>query len=406
MTSIIASAQANHFLNIPTNQGTQSARPQNLFAVITALMLFLIGVAHLAPAQTETVLHSFNGNDGSYPFSRLIIDSKGNLYGATGGNPVTSTFASIFKLGTTEKLGVLYSQPGTGVCDLCIDNLLRDSQGNLYGSDAAGGEFGNGAIFKLTPSGVFNVLYSFTGGSDGKSPNDGLIADQEGNLYGTAAFGGAFDQGAVFKVTPSGNEQVVYSFTGGSDGGEPWGRLVRDTQGNFYGTTYADGSFHFSFGVAFKLTADGVESVLHSFTGGSDGGHPNGDLILDSQGNLYGTTPAVSRGTHGTVFKITQQGVLTVLHTFSGPDGFDPRSGLLMDASGNLFGTTFSGGASGDGVVYKVTPGGAETVLHSFSGGDGSFPVGGLAFDQRGNLYGTTAYGGISNNGVVFRIAF
>lgn len=406
MSSIIASTQANHFLNTSPSRVRQAARRRNLIVTITVLTLTLFSVAPAGSAQTETVLHSFNGNDGSYPFSRLIIDSKGNLYGATGGNPVTSTFASVFKLGTTEKLGVLYRQPGTGVCDLCIDNLLRDSQGNLYGSDAGGGEFGNGAIFKLTPSGAFNVLYSFTGGSDGKSPNDGLIADEEGNLYGTAAFGGAFDQGVVFKVAPSGSEEVVYSFTGSSDGGEPWGRLVRDTQGNFYGTTYADGSFHFSFGVVFKLTADGVESVLHSFTGGSDGGHPNGDLILDAHGNLYGTTPAVSRGTHGTVFQITQQGVLTVLHTFSGPDGFDPRSGLLMDASGNLFGTTFSGGASGDGVVYKVTLAGTQTVLHSFSGGDGSFPVGGLVFDQRGNLYGTTAYGGITNNGVVFRLGF
>jgi uncharacterized repeat protein (TIGR03803 family) len=374
--------------------------------VVIALLMLTLVCTLPALGQTEAVLHSFNGQDGSYPFSRLTIDAQGNLYGTTGGDPVTSTFASVFKLSSTGKLGVLFKQPGTGVCDLCIDNLLRDNQGNLYGTEAAGGTFGNGSVFKVSPTGTFTVLYSFTGGSDGQSPNDGLIADEQGNLYGTAALGGAFGQGVIYKVTLAGVEEVLYSFTGGADGGVPWGRLVRDSQGNLFGTTYADGALKLSFGVVFELTPDGVESVLHSFTGGSDGGHPNGDLIFDSQGNLYGTTPSVSHGPHGTVFKITQQGVFTLLHTFSGPDGFDPRSGLLMDASGNLYGTTFSGGASGDGVVYKLTPTGRVTLLHSFSGNDGSFPVGGLVFDPKGNLYGTTAYGGTSNNGVLFRIAF
>jgi len=404
MHSNIVSGKPNHLLErfLCAHRHVR----QSLMQVVTALVILgFVGVLP-ALAQTETVLHSFNGKDGSYPFSRLIIDGQGNLYGTTGGNPVSSTFASIFELSPTGRLKPLYRQPGTGICDLCIDNLLRDKLGNLYGSDAAGGTFGNGAVFKLTPSGNFSVLYSFTGGADGKYPNDGLVSDEQGNLYGTTGMGGSAGQGVVFKVTPAGVEQVLYSFTGGADGGEPWGRLLRDSQGNFFGTTYADGGHQLSFGVVFKLTPAGAESVLYSFTGGSDGGHPNGDLIFDSQGNLYGTTPAINDGPHGTVFKVTQQGVLTVLHSFSGSDGFDPRSGLLMDASGNLFGTTFSGGASGNGVVYELAPDGAETVLHSFSGSDGSFPVGGLIFNQKGNLYGTTAYGGASNDGVVFKLEF
>ena len=181
----------------------------------------------------------------------------------------------------------------------------------------------------------------FTGGADGKYPNDGLISDAEGNLYGTTGMGGTFGQGVVFKITPAGVETMLYSFTGGADGGEPWGRLVRDSQGNFYGTTYADGGLQLSFGVVFKLSPSGVETVLHSFTGGSDGGHPNGDLIADAQENLYGTTPAIPRSTHGTVFKVSPQGVLTVLHSFLGPDGFSPRSGVIMDTGGNFYGTTF-----------------------------------------------------------------
>jgi uncharacterized repeat protein (TIGR03803 family) len=407
MHSNRASTKTNSPSNIHPGGRRHSGTRQSLMVAVIALVI--LGLAGVLPAlaQTETVLHSFNGKDGSYPFSRLTIDGQGNLYGTTGGNPVPpATLASVFKLTPTGKLGPLHRQPATGICDLCIDNLLRDEQGNLYGSDAAGGMFGNGAVFKLTPSGTFSLLYSFTGGADGKYPNDGLVADEQGDLYGTTGLGGANGQGVVFKITPAGTEEVLYSFTGGSDGGQPWGRLLRDAQGNLYGTTYADGGLQLSFGVVFKLTPAGTETVLHSFTGHSDGGHPNGDLTADSQGNLYGTTPAINKGPHGTVFKVTPQGSLTVLHTFSGPDGFDPRSGLLMDASGNLFGTTFSGGTSGDGVVYELTPHGVESVLHSFSGSDGSFPVGGLVFDQNGNLYGTTAYGGTFNDGVVFKLAF
>jgi uncharacterized repeat protein (TIGR03803 family) len=380
-------------------------RVTHVFALVTLAI-----AAIPSTGQTETVLHSFNGKDGSYPFSRLTIDPEGNLYGTTGGNPVPpATVASIFKLNSTGKLIVGYRRSPTGICNLCIDNLLRDTEGNLYGTEAAAGSFGNGAVFKLTPTGNFVVLYSFTGGTDGQYPNDGLVADEQGNLYGTTGLGGAFGQGVVFKLAPAGTETVVYSFSGSDDGGEPWGRLLLDSQGNLYGTTYVGGQLQLSFGVVFKLTLDGVETVLHSFTGtGSDGGHPNGDLISDSEGNLYGTTPSISHGPHGTVYKITQQGDLTVLHTFLGPDGFDPRSGLITDAVGNFYGTTFSGGASGEGVAYKLTPEGALTVLHSFSGGDsdGSYPVGGQVFDPKGNLYGTTAYGGASNDGVVFELAF
>jgi uncharacterized repeat protein (TIGR03803 family) len=360
-----------------------------------------------AVAQTLTVLHSFDGNDGAYPFSRLTIDRQGNLYGTTGGT-VPPTFGTIFELSRSNPVGnllVLLRRTPTGICDFCVDNLLRDSEGNLYVSDAIGGNFGNGAVYKLSPAGLMpTVLYSFTGGADGKYPNDGLISDAEGNLYGTTGMGGAFGQGVVFKVTPAGVETVLYSFTGGADGGEPWGRLLRDSQGNFYGTTYLGGGLQLSFGVVFELSASGVETVLHSFTGGSDGGHPNGDLIADAQGNLYGTTPAIPRSTHGTVFKVSPQGVLNVLHSFLGPDGFSLRSGVIMDSGGNFYGTTFSGGVSNDGVVYELNANGTETVLHSFSGSDGALPVGGLVFDTTGNLYGTTAYGGTSNNGVVFKL--
>ena len=385
----------------------QPGTRRSLLLAMVALLAFACASSVPSNGQTLVVLHSFNGNDGSYPFSRLTIDSQGDLYGTSGGK-VPPTFGTLFELTRANLVGnllVFLRRTPTGNCDFCVDNLLRDAQGNLYVSDAIGGSSGNGAVLKLTPAGLMPiVLYSFTGGTDGRFPNSGLIADSSGNLYGTTGLGGAFGQGVIFKITPSGQESVLYSFTGGSDGGQPWGRLLRDSQGNFFGTTYADGQLQLSFGVVFKLSPSGVLTTLYSFTGGADGGHPNGDLIADTQGNLYGTTPAVSHGAHGTVFKVSQQGAFTLLHSFSGADGFSPRSGLIMDAAGNLYGTTFSGGTANDGVVYKLNTDGTETVLHSFTGNEGSFPVGGLVFDAAGNLYGTTAYGGTSDNGVVFKL--
>ena len=391
--------------NVVAISGHALGARHSLLAAMVVFLAVLWAATFPAVAQTLTVLHNFNGNDGAYPVSRLTIDSQDNLYGTTGGT-LPPTFGTIFALNSSNPVGnvtVLLRRTPTGICDFCVDNLLRDAQGNLYVSDAIGGDFGNGAVYKLSPAGVMPiVLYSFTGGADGKYPNDGLISDAEGNLYGTTGIGGAFGEGVVFKITPSGEETVLYSFTGGADGGEPWGRLLQDSQGNFYGATYVGGS---RFGVVFMLSPSGVLTVLHTFTGGSDGGHPNGDFIADAQGNLYSTTPSIPRSVHGTVYKITQQGVLTVLHTFSGSDGFDPRSGVIMDASGNLYGTTWTGGAFGDGVVFELTANGTLTVLHSFSGSDGSMPAGGLVFDGQGNLYGTAAYGGASNNGVVFKLA-
>lgn len=283
--------------------------------------------------------------------------------------------------------------------------LVLDGHGNLYGVDQTGGEFGEGSIFKLTPSGVFTILYSFTGAGDGAFPN-GVISDAQGNFYGTTNRGGAFNQGTVFEFTAAGLEKVkvIYSFTGGSDGGEPFdSALYRDAQGNLFGTTMFDGGI-ISRGVVFKVTLTGTETVLHTFLGGSDGAFPKGSLISDGKENLYGTTSSGENLRGGTVFRITTAGVLTELHTFSGSDGFDPNAGLAMDADGNLFGTTFSGGSSNDGVIFEVTPLDVETVLHDFSGSDGSTPYNGLIIDQLGNLYGTTGFGGASDKGTVFKL--
>jgi uncharacterized repeat protein (TIGR03803 family) len=295
--------------------------------------------------------------------------------------------------------------------------VVRDPAGNLYGTTINGGASGWGTVFKLDATGKETVLYSFTGGADGSEPFAGLVRDAAGNLYGTTASGGTspFGNGVVFKLDTTGKETVLYTFTGGADGGEPFAALVKDAAGNLYGTTIAGGAF--GQGTVFKLDTTGKETVLHSFDG-SDGAYPSEDLTRDAAGNLYGTTLFVAGGglNYGVVFKLDTAGKETVLHSFRGypADGafsvYGTGRGLVRDAAGDLYGTTDSGGAFNDGLVFRVNTTGKETVLYSFTGGlDGGNPSVGLVRDAAGNLYGTAVTGGADDCGddgcgVVFKL--
>jgi uncharacterized repeat protein (TIGR03803 family) len=246
-----------------------------------------------------------------------------------------------------------------------------------------------------------------------------LIHDSAGNLYGTTYYGGANGAGTVFKVASTGTESVLYSFTGGSDGKWPQGRLVRDSLGNLYGTTYGgglmncDGGLH-GCGVVFKLDTTGMETVLYSFTGATDGASPTAGLIRDGAGNLYGTTyaggeancPLKGSAGCGVVFKVSKTGTMSVLHTFINSDGSNPAADLIRDSAGNLYGTTKFGGGSGFGTVFKLDSAGNETTLYSFMGTpDGVAPLAGLVKDTAGNLYGTASSGGVNDApGIVFKI--
>ena len=313
-----------------------------------------------------------------------------------------------------------------------IAGLIRDAAGNLYGTTYQGGAFGHGVVFELIRcnSGYdFEMLYSFTAGADGADPVAGLVRDTAGNLYGTTVVGGTSNSGVVFKLSPTGTETVLYSFSGGADGGQPVAGLVRDAAGSLYGTTRGGGSSACSLGagncgVVFKVSPTRTETVLHSFTGGADGAFPQAGLIQDLGGNLYGTT-ALGGATStcnpsfgcGVVFKLTLTGTETVLHSFTGADGGPYALGLIQDAAGNLYGTTNEGGSSacegGCGAVFKLSPIGIGTVLHRFTGGaDGFWPFAGLIQDTAGNLYGTTLAGGAESQrcvqptcGVVFRLS-
>lgn len=302
---------------------------------------------------------------------------------------------------------VLYAFTGSPDGYLPHAGLILDQAGNLYGTTAFGGEFscgggeGCGTVFKIDQTGLLTVLHTFNGGADGASPYAGLIRDAAGNLYGTTYLGGPRNGGTVFKLDVNGNETVLHSFgIGGGVGGGyyPQAGLIRDAAGNLYGTTNIGGPAFW--GTVFKVDKAGKFSLLYSFTGGADGGAPYDGLIPDTAGNLYGTT------SFGTVFKLDRVGNQTVLYSFAGgADGQSPYAGLVRDSAGNLYGTTMYGGTFNRGTVFKLDVNGNETVLHSFNFGvDGGNPAAGLIRDSAGNLYGTTTYGGAFDNGTVFKL--
>jgi uncharacterized repeat protein (TIGR03803 family) len=262
---------------------------------------------------------------------------------------------------------------------------------------------------------TFKVLYGFQGGKDGANPYAGVTLDSAGNLYGTTVYGGGGNChygtnrgcGTVFKLDTTGKETILRSFTGVLK--FPYGGVVLDSAGNIYGTTSQGGDPKCSCGAVFKLDSAGKETVLHTFKG-TDGANPYANLILDAAGNLYGTT-AGGTTTAGTVFKLDATGEETVLHNFQGgtKDGSSPYAPVILDAAGNLYGTTSAGGArrGGRGTVFQLSKGGKETLLFKFGGGsNGGTPYSGLVMDADGKLCGTTRNGGAFgyNDGVVFSL--
>jgi len=369
---------------------------------------------------TETIIYSFKGGSSSFgPIAGLTEGPHGVLYGTTAGgvtanegNGVFNYYSgTVFKLSppaagstvwTTTVLHQFFSsanegtavmgqaRPMTGTnCGTDDDgatpagDMIMDENGALYGTTqqtayAGGGPSSGGTVFKVTPPAAgssnwsFNLLYCFRGGSDGLGPVAGLIRDSTGALYGTTADGGAFHNGTVFRLKPppSGKstwtETILYSFKGGADGADPSGSLVIGSGGVLYGTTKGTDK---NPGTVFKLTppasgqTDWLESVVHVFTGGTDGAFPSAGLILDSHGNLYGTTEGGVSSSFGTVFKLVPSGAgnatphYEVLHKFTGIDGAFPAARLIADPSGDLYGTTSQGGSLiNAGAIFKVVP--------------------------------------------------
>jgi uncharacterized repeat protein (TIGR03803 family) len=384
----------------------------------------------LSGPNYDTFYRFTMSSHAAFPTSGAVVDSQGNVYGTTevtkgtgDGGPGT-----VFKLTPSGSISILhvFGSPGDGNLP---NSLMIGGDGNLYGTTLQG--TGNGPccgnVFRLTLSGTYTVLYSFGGQlADGAYPNS-VIMDAQGNLYGTTEGGGDLSCsspsyegcGTVFKLTPGGTETVLYSFGSQSgDGVYPYG-LVIDQQGNLFGTTAGGGDpscySNNGCGTVFKVTPSGQETVLYSFTGSPDAAFPVAAVILDAEGNLYGTTQfggsCYANIGCGTVFKVTPSGQETVLYSFcsepSCSGGSSPQAALVMDAWGNLYGTA-SGGEYDYGTVFQVSPNGTETVLYSFTGEeDGRYPITPLNWDAYGNLWGTTTYGppqgkGVARFGTVF----
>ncbi len=394
---------------------------------------------------TFTDIYDFGGSgDGSSPFAGVIADKKGNVYGTTllGGS---NNDGAVWRIspnqhgaGFTETL--LYSFDG-GTSDGAQpygDVTIAVSEPGappkkLVGMTSAGGSTGLGTAFQILLNGkktTESILYSFAGGTDGASPHGGLLPDKSEDFYGLTSGGGSEGFGTAFKLTKSGSvytESVIYTFTGGNDGGNPYAGLIADTSGVLYGTTAVGGTSTNctgGCGTIFELTptkSGYAESVLYSFQGGlsgPDGANPFTNLTIDNKGNLYGTTLFGGSAGLGTVFKLSRSGAAfslqrngnvsyteSILHSFAGSgDGSHPESCVVMDKKGNLYGTTHDGGASNLGIVFMVTQTETESVVHSFQGGatDGANPVGGLVLAPSGSFGGTTTAGGKFDGGTLY----
>jgi uncharacterized repeat protein (TIGR03803 family) len=392
---------------------------KSTFVIFTALLLPSAIVPTPAQAQTFKVLHTFHGKDGALPDGRLTRDAAGNLYGTTseGGTGICSNYGcgTVLKLNKNGKQVWLHSFNGKNGRQP-MAGLLRDAAGNLYGTTVEGGDttcfsLGCGTVFKMDTTGKETVLHEFSGSPDGEMPEALLVEDGAGNLYGTTFLGGASGgYGTVFKVNTKNKETIRHSFAGppdgGGDGALSYMGVIRDVAGDLYGVTAGGGAY--GAGVVYEVDAVGKETLLYSFTGGSDGGGPDSVLLFDSKGNLYGTTGnggnSECGGTGcGVVFELSPQTdgrwSETVLYTFCSlsncADGEEPDTGpLALDAAGNLYGTTYFGGTCGAGAIFKLVASGNETVLHSFTGGaDGAGPAG-VIIDRTGSLYGTAELGG------------
>jgi uncharacterized repeat protein (TIGR03803 family) len=372
--------------------------PARAYAIV-----FAVALISSVQAQVVSVFRSYSFHlkpDGAEPYAAMIADGNGNLYGTTRFGGVFGN-GTVFKVAPTGTETVLYSFTGATDGALPQAGLAGDAAGNLYGTTSNGGADGQGTVFELDATRTETVLHAFTG-RDGAVPSASLIRDAAGNLYGTTSLGGAHHHGTVFKMNPAGREVMLFSFAGPpTDGANPVASLIRDEKGNLYGTASLGGTFNH--GAVFKISRTGAESLLYSFAGGADGAQPSAALIRDSAGNFYGTTVAGGLYNVGTVFKLNAAGTETLLYTFTGlADGGQPFSSLIQDAAGNLYGTTLSFGA-GCGVIFEVDQAGKETVLHAFGAVDpGCLSLAGLIQDAAGNFYGTTL-GGDFQSGTVFK---
>jgi uncharacterized repeat protein (TIGR03803 family) len=395
-------------------------------AVVFGLTLL---TTHPLQAQTFSVLHYFTGGaDGANPLAGVTVGPSGVLYGtaSAGGAHNAGTVFKLTLRGSSWVFSPLNEFTGGSDGGAPYGGVVIGPNGALYGTTYSGGGADYGTVFELRPPATFcrsilcywdeTVLYTFTGMPDGEYPAYAdLIFDQAGNIYGTTYLGGMYNGGTTFELTSSGAgymESIIHNFGSGADGLAPIAGVVLDTPGNVYGTTADGGTF--GDGMVYRLMpSDGgwLENVLVNFDGTS-GYYSHGNLIIGASGNLYGTTAEGGQNGGGAVFELTRLDpgwTYSTLYFFSSCSSY---GGVTMDAAGDLFGACYGGGAHQDGWVFELTncsQGCSVVDLHDFNGSDGREPLGAPVLDANGNLYGTTAFGGTGNCedgcGVVWEIA-
>jgi uncharacterized repeat protein (TIGR03803 family) len=373
----------------------------------------------IATAQVPlNIVHSFSNTttDGGFPSASLIETADGVFFGTTteGGPSGTGTIFKMTPAGTVTTLHTFGDVPDG---EFPSGPLLHASDGNFYGTTSGGGPAFGGTVFRMTPDGHVTILKTFDlfgSGPEGHNPSGGLIEATNGYLYGTTTNGGASNRGTVFKMTLDGTVTTLHEFAI-TDGAIPQASMLQGADGNFYGTTMSGGGGlgcgGIGCGTVFRMTPDGVVTVIHAFQGaGTDGDSPQTHLIQARDGNFYGTTYLGGGDNAGIVFRVTPLGALTVVHEFQSlTEGFNPRD-LIQAIDGYFYGTTKYGpgrgcGGFGCGSVFRMAPGGAITTIHTFTGTpDGANPYAGLVEASDTTLYGTTSSGGDVFEGTVFRL--
>lgn len=358
----------------------------------------LLAASTALSGQTYKVIHNFGAKAGdpSQP------NGPGIIAQGRGGEMMTTASTKAFRISTSGSLQVLHQFDSSSNSGLV---LARD--GRFYGTAAGGGTFNAGTVFNMAPDGTVTTLYNFTGGSDGASPQAPPIQSVDGDFYGTAYGGGTsqgYNAGTVYKISKDGNFTLLYDFAGGSaDGQSPWAPLVQGTDYRFYGTTTEGGWNNSDNGTLFRISSTGSYKRIESLNG-FDGEYLWSWLIQANDGNFYGVANMGGEFNYGVLFRKTPGGPLTVLHNFSGgSDGGCLGGGLVQASDGNLYGTNSCGGAYGSGVLYRATLAGDVVPLHDFHTWTGKNPTS-LLQHTNGVLYGDTQEGGKFGQGVFYSL--
>jgi uncharacterized repeat protein (TIGR03803 family) len=371
-------------------------------------VLHAIGAAMViaSPAQTFTTLAEFNLANGARPYGALVQGLDGNLYGTTGLGGLNNN-GTVFKITPNGGLTTSYNFSGIDG-DFPYAGLTMGPNGEFYGTTELGGAANRGTVFSITPGGTLTSLYSFCIQplcADGGNPYDPVVRAANGSLYGTANSGGQYNAGTVFALQPDGALTTLTSFTNGGGGAFPQGGLVQGYGGDFYGTTSGN--------TVFKISPGGLLTTLAALGGSTYpyGADPKDGLVLASDGNFYGTTSAGGNVIYcsygcGTIFKVTPQGALTTLYSFSpSPDGELPYAPLIQATDGNLYGTAANGGVNGGGTIFSISLEGKLTALYSFASNGNSHPYGALTQGTDGSFYGVTSDFERPSAGSIFRLS-